>query len=95
MENNSKDDRITSYLIIACERTGADVFDFKHMIKDIETEFPYLTENDLKTALRNGGLGMYGVFYKFSITVVCIWIREYIKEKKLFFQIFNIKSSLN
>jgi hypothetical protein len=52
------------------------------MINDISTEFPRLKDEDLKKAIRAGGLGKYGKTYRLSTQEVCIWIREYQKELK-------------
>lgn len=69
-------------MVMAFNRTNTEPFDITSTMKDVFSEFPKLTENDLKTALRNGGLGKYGKTYKLSTQEICVWIREYMKERK-------------
>lgn len=66
----------------AFERTGTDPYNIDGMINDIFSEFPHLTEEQIKKALRNGGLGVYGKTYKLTTQEVCIWIRTYYEENR-------------
>jgi hypothetical protein len=52
------------------------------MIHDISTEFKTIELEEIQKAIRNGSLGKYGRTYKFSTQEVCIWIREYLEDKK-------------
>lgn len=73
---------LTEYIALALERTQTTPFNIKKIVSDVLLEFPYLKDEDFMKALRNGGLGKYGRTYKFSTQEVCIWIREYLKERK-------------
>lgn len=68
-------------LILAMERTELEMKNVKATIKDIATEFRFMNLKDVKTALRNGALSMYGKSYKLSTQEICFWIREYLREK--------------
>lgn len=68
-------------LLVAFERTATEPYDMQNMVKDVLTEFPNIKDNDITLAIRSGSLGKYGKTYKFSTQEVCIWIREYLKEK--------------
>ena len=72
---------LAASIVIAFERTGTEPFNIQPMIRDIEREFHYLTTEDKMKAIRNGGVGKYGRTYKLTTQEVCVWIREYIKEK--------------
>ena len=72
-----------AYLAVAFDRTNTEPFNVEKMSFDIITEFPELSDEDLKKAIKNGGLGKYGKTYKLSTQEVCIWIREYIKENEI------------
>jgi len=69
-------------LFFAFERTKTDPFDTYGLIEDVLKEFPRLNGDQFITALRNGGLGMYGKTFKLSTQEVCFWIREYVKPIK-------------
>lgn len=73
---------ISSCLAVAFERTRTEPFDITKMVKDILSEFNHITDAQIRDAIRNGGLGKYGVSYKLSTQVVCFWIREYLRDKK-------------
>jgi len=68
-------------IVLAFERTRTEAFDITSMITDIQTEFPRIDISDIQEAIRKGSLGKYGATYKLSTQIVCIWIREYLKEK--------------
>lgn len=73
--------KIATSLSVAAQRTGTELKDINRgMAIDIYNEFEELNENDIKKAIRNGSLGKYGFTYKLTTQVVCIWIREYLKE---------------
>ena len=55
----------------------------KNICADLITEFPTATVDDFTKALRNGGLGRYGVTYTLSTQVMCVWMREYLKAKSV------------
>ena len=74
---------ITAYLAVAFERTNTEPYNIEKMSHDITTEFPDLSDDDFKKAIRNGGLGKYGKTYKLSTQEICIWIREYKTENHL------------
>lgn len=80
-ENNRKAD-LQDALFFAFERTKTAPFDVTGLVKDVLSEFPRLSGQDLIIALRNGGLGMYGRTFRLSTQEVCFWIREYIKPVK-------------
>jgi len=71
-----------AYLLVAAQRTGTELNSFDEIIIDVYSEFPKLKDSELKQALRNGGLGMYGKTYKLTAQDVCIWIRKYLEEKR-------------
>lgn len=68
-------------ILVAFERTNTEPFDIDNMVNDILTEFKHLSSQDFTTALRKGGLGMYGRTFKLSTQEVCYWLREYQKKK--------------
>lgn len=72
---------IQASLLVAFERTMTEPYNIDNMVKDIMSEFPRLKDNELTLAIRNGSLGKYGKTYKLSTQEVCIWIREFLKEK--------------
>jgi hypothetical protein len=57
---------------------GLDQID--SMVEDVFSEFTYLNEVDIKKALRNGGMGLYGKTYKLTTQEICIWIRTFLNE---------------
>lgn len=65
----------------AFERTGTEPFKIDSMIKDIVSEFPNFTSDEIVKAIRNGALGKYGRTYKLTTQEVCLWIREYEVQK--------------
>jgi hypothetical protein len=74
-------DSIAKSIAIAMERTRTEPFNIEKMIEDIVSEFPRLNDEDFTLAIRSGSLGKYGATYKFSTQTVCVWIREYLKQK--------------
>lgn len=64
------------------ERLGMDFKNIDRTTKDIEQEFRLCTLKQIREALRNGSLGLYGRTYKLSTQEVCVWIREYLKKDK-------------
>lgn len=72
---------IKQSLILALERTNTIAFDLSNMILDIQTEFSRVSEQDIQKAIRKGALGEYGITYKLSTQVVCVWIRKYLENK--------------
>lgn len=72
---------LQSSILIAFERTLTEPYNIENMIKDIISEFPRTKSDEIIKAIRNGSLGKYGKTYKLSTQEVCIWIREYLKEK--------------
>ena len=81
-ENTSKEFNLRLYIEVATERAEIKPFNIDKTIKDILDEFPKVTDNQFKKAIRNGSLGKYGVSYRLSTQQICFWIREYIKENK-------------
>lgn len=73
--------KLQASILIAFERTLTEPYNIENMVKDIISEFPKVKPEDVLKAIRNGGLGKYGKTYKLSTQEVCIWIREYVKEK--------------
>lgn len=70
-------------ITVAFDRTGTVPMGLEQidlMVNDVFAEFPGLNEVDIKKALRNGGMGLYGKTYKLTTQEICIWIRQYIKE---------------
>jgi hypothetical protein len=72
---------ISNSIALAIERTNTEPFNIENMVKDIDSEFKRISDDDIKKAIRNGSLGMYGATYKLSTNIVCFWIREYLKSK--------------
>jgi len=81
LENQTIEFNLQTSLLLAIERTNTPIFDTSNTIKDIISEFPKMKIEDIQKAIRGGSLGKYGKTYKFSTQEVCIWIREYQKEK--------------
>lgn len=69
-------------MVLVFERTGFEPIDITSMMRDVFDEFPNISIEDTRTALRKGGLGHYGISYKISTQVICFWIREYLRNKK-------------
>jgi len=80
-ESQRKSD-LQKALFFAFERTKTDPYDTTSLVKDVLSEFPRLSGDTLKAALRNGGLGMYGRTFRLSTQEVCFWIRECTKPIK-------------
>lgn len=72
---------VQASVLIAFERTLTEPYNIDNMVKDIVSEFPRINPEEIVKAIRNGSLGKYGKTYKLSTQEVCIWIREYLKEK--------------
>lgn len=81
-ENTSREFNLRLYIEVATERVEIKPFNINKTIKDILDEFPKVTNEQLKKAIRNGSMGKYGVSYRLSTQQICFWIREYIKENK-------------
>lgn len=75
------EDNLRKSIIIAFERTNTEPYNIDNMVCDLLSEFKHLSVKDFTTALRNGGLGMYGRTYRLSTQEVCYWLREYQKKK--------------
>lgn len=75
----TRDTKLSNSILVAFERTGTTPFNIDNMVTDIESEFKYLPTDELIKAIRNGGLGAYGITYKLTTQSICFWIREYIK----------------
>lgn len=72
-------------IAVAFDRTGTippEINVINAMVEDIFSEFPKLDELQIKKALRNGGLGMYGKTFKLTTQELCIWIRQYIEDTR-------------
>ncbi len=80
--NTNKKQDLQTALILAFERTRSEPFDVTGLIQDVLSEFPNLNSDEMITALRRGGLGMYGRTFKLSTQEVCFWIRQHLKEKQ-------------
>jgi hypothetical protein len=82
LEITNKQQDLQKALFFAFERTRSEPFDVTLLIKDVLSEFPNLNTAEIITALRRGGLGMYGRTFKLSTQEVCFWIRQHLKEKQ-------------
>lgn len=60
-----------------------DFKDINNTIQDIIAEFKYLTLKQIREALRNGSLGLYGNTFRLSTQEVCIWIRKHTQTKSI------------
>ncbi len=58
------------------ERVGLDFKDLDSTIQDLISEFGHVSLKDIREALRNGSLGLYGQTFRLSTQEVCIWIRK-------------------
>lgn len=70
-------------IVVAFERTGTTPLNAEQidsMAEDVLSEFPDITDSEIKKALRNGGLGKYGKTYKLTTQELCIWIRQYLDD---------------
>lgn len=82
LEITTQQSNLMKYIAVAFERTNTEVINIEKMSFDIITEFSKCEDEDFKKAIRNGGLGKYGRTYKLSTQEICIWVREYLKEKQ-------------
>lgn len=76
-----RESKIMESIAVAFERTGTEPFNINIMVCDIQTEFSFLSDKEIQQAIRNGGLGKYGKTFKLTTQEVCIWIRQFIKER--------------
>lgn len=81
LELTIRESKISQSIAVAFQRTGTDPYNIEMMVNDIKTEFKFLSDDEIQKAIRNGGLGKYGKTYKLTTQEVCIWIREYLKER--------------
>lgn len=72
--------KLKEFISLAVDRVESEPKNIENTISDILNEFPKIKEPEFRKALRNGGLGKYGVTYKLTTQVICYWIREYKKE---------------
>jgi hypothetical protein len=72
---------IAQSIIVAMERTKTEPFDIQNMVVDISEEFKRVSVEDIQQGIKAGSLGKYGCSYKFCTQTVCVWIREYLKNK--------------
>ena len=73
-----KESDVLTLIPLAMERVAGDL-DARLMVnmaKDIVNEFPNVTTDVIRVAMKKGALGHFGKTYKFSTQEVCIWIRE-------------------
>lgn len=81
---SSEDELILkSSIAVAMERVGTEPFDMSNMVKDVLAEFSQVETKTITNAIRKGSLGEYGYTYKLTTQVVCIWVREFIKDNRL------------
>jgi hypothetical protein len=83
LENQTRTSNIKASLVLAYERADFEPKNIDQTTKDISGEFYFLEDEEIQKALRNGGLGMYGIPYKLSTLVFCAWIREYLRIKNI------------
>lgn len=67
------------------QRVDMDFNNIFTTAKDISDEFPKITLDNIREAIRRGSLGEYGVTYKLNTQTVCVWIREYAKNNGLIY----------
>lgn len=79
-KTQQRDFKIQASILIAMQRTGTTELNIQEAIKDVTDEFRLMKDERLIQAIRNGSLGKYGKTYKLTTQVICIWIREYLKE---------------
>ena len=82
LDSNIQTLNLKAYIGLSFERLALEPFNIDKMVNDVLNEFPKLTDDDFKKAIRNGSLGKYGRTFKLSTQEVCIWVREYLKEKQ-------------
>jgi len=75
-----RESKIKDSVLLSFERIGFTPFDTKNLVKDVNEEFSRVSIDNIQTAIRNGGLGKYGYTNKITTQIVCIWIREFLKE---------------
>lgn len=76
-------------LAVAFERTSTEPYDITNMTNDVVNEFKGVDLSHLQKAIKNGSLGHYGYTYKLSTQVVCIWVREYLKNANVIYSKTN------
>ena len=81
LDPQTPNSEIIASLVIAFDRTNTPLIDLSNMAIDVVNEFRRIEITEIQKAIRNGALGKYGRTYKMSTQEVCIWIREYLKEK--------------
>lgn len=81
LDNNIQTLNLKAYIGLSFERLALEPFNIDKMVNDVLNEFPKLTDDDFKKAIRNGSLGKYGRTFRLSTQEVCIWIRQYENEK--------------
>lgn len=91
LETSTLTSNLEMSIAIAFERTQTTPFDIANMVKDISEEFEGLNELVILKAIKRGALGDYGYTYKLSTQQICIWIREYKKEKGMVKLNMNVK----
>ncbi len=69
-------------LVLAMDRLGMTFKNIENTIDDIVLQFPILTINQFRTAVRNGSLGHYGQTFKLNTQIVCIWVDKHLEELK-------------
>jgi len=75
------EDSLKKSLAVAMQRTNTEIISFELTLKDILIEFNNKKIIDVIEAIRQGGLGRYGITYKLTTQIVCYWINQYLKEK--------------
>lgn len=80
-ENQTAVSKVQKSIILAFERTSTDLVNIEFVTKDIISEFPKMKEEEIVKAIKNGSLGKYGRTYKLCTQEICIWIREYLKDR--------------
>ena len=81
LDPQTPNSEIIASLVIAFDRTNTPLIDLSNMAIDVVNEFRRIEITEIQKAIRNGALGKYGRTYRMSTQEVCIWIREYLKEK--------------
>ncbi len=81
LDPQTPNSEIIASLVIAFDRTNTPLIDLSNMANDVVNEFRRIEITEIQKAIRNGALGKYGRTYRMSTQEVCIWIREYLKEK--------------
>ncbi len=71
-------------LVLALDRTAiVNIPDniIEKIYEDIRTSFKLKTNNFIVQAIRDGGLGKYGISLRFSVQTVGYWINRKAKEE--------------